>query len=67
MSDAVIATSHDYQRATCYVCERRRLCRFVVVDPPFGVGFFVCREHPEWVPVEGRDYERAGVRVMGAR
>lgn len=54
----VIETSEGYgERATCTLCGKRRMCKFVVIYGIPGIGWMVCREHGDWFPREGVDYK----------
>jgi hypothetical protein len=54
--DALNHTEGYHERATCYACGKRRKCRFYHLGYPFGIGWMICREHPDWLPVKGDDF-----------
>lgn len=57
-ADVSIGRTSSRERATCSLCGRRRMCQFIVIFGHVpGLGWMVCREHGDWEPVEGVDYE----------
>lgn len=54
---AVLDSTAGYgERATCSLCGKRRMCKFICILGTPGVGWMVCREHGDWKPTEGADY-----------
>lgn len=57
--------NHDFtSRVRCSVCGKRRLCRWLVINGTPGLAWAVCREHSDWRPEEGVDYDRRRRRVI---
>ncbi len=55
----VLGRTAPNERRVCHVCGKRRLCSFVMAGFPAGIGWMVCRAHPDWEPREGVDFEYA--------
>lgn len=56
----LLATQGFTIRSTCTVCLRRRMCKLLAFYGTPGLAWMVCREHGDWRPVEGEDYEVGG-------